>query len=251
VIRGVSALIACVIATLTLGTVGGASPRPTPPREIIAKIFNPIERSELGRVKSFILTGTATLGKQHGAVTTYWKAPDKFVIVTKYTDESESYAIGFNGRKGWFAYPSGVLYNLSPKHEKSNDCSGLWLSHPEWFPDRWPTTARYVGWTMIQNEPAILVDVTLKLCGTDRYSYDARTLRPIFQNQDATGRVWLDRNAPTVRGPYGLEFQAFHRVGLSGTSVRGSIWYQSVRVNLPLDDAMFAKPLCWGQCRHG
>jgi hypothetical protein len=95
---------------------------------------------------------------------------------------------------------------------------------------------------MIQSAPAIVLDVTFKMCGTDRYTYDAKTLRPIFQNQHSDGRIWLDRNAPAVRGPYGLTFQAFHLDTVSGSLVRGAIWYRSARVNVPLDDAMFECP---------
>ena len=106
---------------------------------------------------------------------------------------------------------------------------------------------RYVGWTMIQNAPAILLDVSFKLCGTDRYAFDAKTLRPIFQNLRWDGRAWLDRNAPAVRGPYGLTFQAIHLDTVSGSSVRGAIWYRSVRVNVPLDDTMFKCPPVGGR----
>jgi hypothetical protein len=236
------AFVACILTILSLGITCVASPRPTPPREIIAQIYNPVERNRLAHIRSFILSGTATLGQQHGTVTTYWKAPNKFVIVTKYTDERESYAVGFDGNSGWFAYPSGVFFKLSPIHEKTNDCSGIWLSNSDWFPLRWPTTVRYAGWTMIQSAPAIMLDVTLKICGTDRYAFDAKTFRPIFQNLRWDGRAWLDRNAPAVRGPYGLTFQAIHLDTVSGSLVRGAIWYHSMRVNVPLDDAMFSAP---------
>lgn len=246
-IRAVAAFSTCALTILTMAIACVASPRPTPPRDIIAQIYNPIERNRLAHIRSFILSGSATLGRQHGTVTTYWKAPNKFVIVTKYTDEWESYAGGFDGTKGWVAYPSGVLYNLSPKHEKANDCSGIWLSNPDWFPQRWPTTVRYVGWTYIERAPAIVLDVTFKMCGTDRYTFDAKTLRPIFQNQHPDGRIWLDRRAPAVRGPYDLAFQAFHEVTISGSSVRGSIWYHFVRVNVPLDDSMFECPAVGGR----
>jgi outer membrane lipoprotein-sorting protein len=241
------AFVACILTILSLAITCVASPRPTPPREIIAQIYNPVERNRLAHIRSFILSGTATLGQQHGTVTTYWKAPNKFVIVTKYTDERESYAVGFDGNTGWFAYPSGVFFKLSPIHEKANDCSGIWLSNPDWFPQRWPTEVRYAGWTMIQSAPAILLDVSFKMCGTDRYAFDAKTNRPIFQNLRWDGRAWLDRNAPAVRGQYRLTFQAIHLDTVSGSSVRGAIWYHSVRVNVPLDDAMFRCPPVGGR----
>lgn len=244
------AVVAVLLSLAVPGAVGLGSPRPTPPREIIANIYNTSQRDRLAAIKTIIVTGSTTLGKQHGTVTAYWKAPNKFVIVTKYTDESESYAAGFNGRKGWFAYPSGVIEGIRPEDEASNDCSGIWLSNSDWFPERWPTTVRYAGWTMVQGAPAIVVDVTFKVCGTFRHAYDLKTLREIFDNQHPDGRIFLDRDAPVVHGPDGMSIQAFQENTLRHSSIHGSIWYDSLRVNVPLDDEMFEYPRCWGQCEH-
>jgi len=246
--RGAAAFSA-VLAMLVVGAVAFASPIPTPPREIIAKIYNPTQRRNLAAVTSYILSGTERFESKHGTVTTYWKAPNRFVIVTKFSDEALSYAGGFNGHRGWYAHPGGDISLLRPEDEVAVDCSGMWLSNSDWFPQRWPTTVRYVGWTYIQGTPAILVDVTLKTCGKTRYPYDAKTLRPIFQNRRPDGRISNDRNAPVVQGSHGLLFQAFHEVDERGVPYRGSIWYNSIRVNVPLDDAMFEVPRCWGQCR--
>jgi hypothetical protein len=126
------------------GSAGPAKPRPLTSAEILAAIYNPSHRHQLERIHSFIASGTVLLGKQHGIATTYWKAPDEFVTVTKYSGESGSHAVGFDGRNGWLVYPGGYEFPLGPD-EWYYDCLGIWLSNSDWFPDRWPTAVRYIN----------------------------------------------------------------------------------------------------------
>jgi len=227
---------------LLTGSAGLAKPRASTPAEIIAAIYNPAARHRLGLIHSFIASGTVTLGNQRGVISTYWKAPTMSVTVTKYYDESGSYASGFDGRRGWFAYPTGYEYPLGP-HEWMQDCPMIWLSNPDWFPSRWPATKRYANWSMIGGAPALYVEITTAHCGTAGKYFDLKSLREIHIGPLADGTVDWNRNTPLLQGPYGFEFPAFARNVLYGTSVHGVIWYDQLRVNVPLDDAMFQVPV--------
>ena len=236
-------------ALLVMGSVDvcAASPRPSTPQEILAKLFTPGERSRLAAVHTFVASGTVSLGKQHGTITTYWKSPNRFITVTKYVDESGSYAAGFDGRKGWFAYPQGVLEGLG-RNEAVNDCPGLWLSNSDLFPQRWPTEVRYAGWRFVQGTPALWVTERLHSCAANSKIFDATTGSRIGLNRLPDGTIGPDRHAPMLHGPYGFVLPAFGRVALHNPPLTGRYLYTSLRVNVPLDDAMFVAPHCFGQC---
>ncbi len=185
-------------------------------------------------------TGKIDVSGMTGTITTYAKAPDRFLRVA-HLDGAGVARAGYDGSRGWAQQPPGGLRELTGAdlEARRRESAFAWeVRLPEVYGD-----CRTIGTGEIAGTPTVIVECTAKDQTRESFHFDAKSalmLRREAKRATPRGEITLRSDFTDYREVAGL------RVPFSMKSFGGvfdvSISFEEIRFDTEIDDQIFAMP---------